>query len=75
MTGEADGNIWLVGGGQINSVMLNQGLVDEIILITFPLALGEGIALFESDITRTSFKTVGCETYETGLVQRRMVRG
>ena len=29
-------DIWLVGGGQINTVMLNAGLIDEIILTVFP---------------------------------------
>ena len=75
LKGEVGGNIWLAGGGQINSVMLNQGLVDEIIQTIFPLVLGESIPLFGPGIIRAQFKTVGCETYETGLVQRRMVRG
>ena len=68
-------DIWLVGGGQVNTVMLNEGLVDEMILTIFPLVLGEGIPLFAPGATRSLFKTVGCETYETGLIQWRLVRG
>ena len=67
-------DIWLVGGGQVNTVMLNEGLVDEMILTIFPLVLGEGIPLFAPGAARSSFKTVGCETYETGLIQWRLVR-
>ena len=66
----------LVGGGQINTVMLNEGLIDEMILTIFPLVLGESIPLFffEPRTTRSLFKTVGCETYETGLIQWRLAR-
>ena len=67
-------DIWLVGGGQINTVMLNAGLIDEIILTVFPLVLGEGIPLFAPGATRHSFKTLGCQTYETGLIQWHLVR-
>lgn len=72
---EAPGeDIWLVGGGQINTVMLNDGLIDEIILTVFPLVLGKGIPLFAPGAARSGFETVGCETYETGLIQWRMVK-
>ena len=67
-------DIWLVGGGQVNTVMLNAGLIDELILTVFPLALGRGIPLFAPGATRSGFKTVGCETYETGLIQWRLVK-
>ena len=72
---ESGTDIWLVGGGQVNTVMLNEGLIDEMTLTIFPLALGEGIPLFAAGATRASFTTVGCETYETGLIQWRLVRG
>ena len=67
-------DIWLVGGGQVNTVMLNAGLIDELILTVFPLALGRGIPLFAPGATRSGFKTVGCKTYETGLIQWRLVK-
>ena len=67
--------MWLVGGGQVNTVMLNAGLIDEIILTVFPLVLGEGIPLFAPGAAqRISFETVDCETYDTGLIQWRLAR-
>ncbi len=67
-------DIWLVGGGQVNTVMLNAGLIDEMVMTVFPLVMGEGIPLFAPGATRTEFKTVSCETYETDLIQWRMER-
>ena len=72
---ESGKDIWLIGGGQVNTVMLNEDLVDGIILTIFPLVLGEGIPLFAPGATRSQFKTLGCETYETGLIQWCLVRG
>ena len=43
-----DGNIWLVGGGQIISTFVNHGIVDEIILSIVPVVLGKGIPLFQN---------------------------
>ena len=68
-------DIWLVGGGQINTIMLNAGLIDELIVTVFPVVLGCGIPLFAPGATRSGFRTVGCETYETGLIQWRLVKG
>ena len=66
--------IWLVGGGQINTIMLNAGLIDEIIVTYFPVVLGEGIPLFAPGASKTDFHTVSSQSYETGLVQWTMAR-
>ena len=67
-------DIWLVGGGQVNTVMLNEGLVDEMTLTIFPVVLGEGIPLFAPGARRSLFRTAGCDTYDTGLIQWRLTR-
>lgn len=71
---QAGKNIWLVGGGQINTIMLNEDLVDSIILTVFPIVLGDGIPLFAPGARRAAFRTVDCTTYETGLIQWRLTK-
>ena len=39
-------NIWLVGGSEIISILMNANMVDEITLSIHPLILGNGISLF-----------------------------
>lgn len=35
-------DIWLIGGGELNTHPLNAGLIDEIILTIIPIVLGKG---------------------------------
>ncbi|MDA0799169.1 MAG: dihydrofolate reductase family protein [Chloroflexi bacterium] len=72
---EDGAGIWLVGGGQINTVMLNAGLIDEIVVTLFPVVLGNGIPLFAPGADRSEFHTLSSESYETGLVQWTMLKG
>lgn len=64
-----DGVIWLVGGAEIIAACLAGGVVDEIILTTVPVLLGEGIRLFPETgwSTRLSLRQV--QSYSDGLVQ------
>ena len=39
-------DIWLIGGGQVNTLFLNAGLIDELILFIMPVVLPDGIDLF-----------------------------
>lgn len=43
---KSEKDIWLVGGGQIVSMLLNHNLLDEMIITTVPILLGNGIPLF-----------------------------
>lgn len=61
-------DIWLVGGGEINTLLMKAGLIDEYILSVHPITLGEGIPLFSSEKELT-WKLDSLEYYPSGLVQ------
>ena len=63
-------NIWLVGGGQINSLLHNVNLIDQMIISIHPIALGDGIKLFpHENLKRQQFKLVNHHLYDRGLIQ------
>jgi len=63
-------NIWLVGGSQINSIMLNAGLIDQMIISVHPVALGQGIKLFRDEsLKKLRFNLVNHQVFPRGLVQ------
>ena len=64
--------IWLVGGGQINTIMLNAGLIDDMVVTYVPIVLGRGIPLFAPGADQTTFTTTSAESFESGLVQWTM---
>ena len=41
--------IWLVGGGAINGLFLQQGMIDQLHLDVIPMSIGGGTKLFEGD--------------------------
>lgn len=69
------GDIWLIGGGQINTLLLNAGLIDELILSIIPIILGEGIPLFGGKPKETKWALKGQKSFDTGLVQAQYVSG
>lgn len=66
--------IWLVGGGQINTILLNADLIDEIIITYIPVILGDGIPLFTSQTQLKNFKLLKSETFNTGVVSLTYVK-
>jgi dihydrofolate reductase len=60
---EYDGDIGVHGSGQLARALLDQGLVDRLTLMVFPVVLGSGKKLFEGGDMRTfelaEMKTVG----------------
>lgn len=61
-------DIWLIGGANTNTKLLNAGLIDEIWLYTMPIIIPEGINLFESIPSECHLNLISSEKYETGVV-------
>lgn len=64
---QSGGDIWLVGGGQLNTLMLDAGLIDEILLFQMPVALGSGIALFPGAKMTNPMKLSTSTSYASGV--------
>ena len=67
-------SIWLIGGGQVNSILLNANLIDEMIVSYMPIVLGDGVPLFSSNTQLKSFRLLKSETFSTGVVSLTYVK-
>jgi dihydrofolate reductase len=64
-----DGDIYVSGSVTLVRAMLADGLVDELHLIVYPLALGTGPRLFPEGAPRTPMTLVRSEAFPNGVVQ------
>ncbi|MDQ3909706.1 MAG: dihydrofolate reductase family protein [Thermoproteota archaeon] len=62
-------DIWLLGGGEIISILLDANLVDEIILSVHPIILGKGVLLFNNIKKCVNLQLLESIPFESGLVQ------
>lgn len=62
-------DIWLVGGGLINTSLLNKNLIDEIQVFMMPIILSDGIDLFSAVPKETNLELVETKRYSTGAVE------
>jgi dihydrofolate reductase len=62
-----DGKIYVSGSGTLVRAMLADGLVDELHLFVYPVALGSGQRLFADGATAKLALAV-CEAYDNGVV-------
>lgn len=63
-------SIWLVGGGQINTMLLTSGQIDRMIVSVHPVILGQGVPLFGAGVPAERWFTLEhVETFASGLVQ------
>jgi dihydrofolate reductase len=60
-------DIWLFGGAELISSLMNLQLVDEIILAIHPVILGSGKALFSEIKERTWLTLTDHKIYPNGL--------
>lgn len=61
-------DIWLFGGAELTSSLMNMGLLDELWLSVHPILLGSGKPLFNNISNRIPLTLIESKTYETGLV-------
>ena len=67
---EANGkDIWLIGGGEINTLLANHRMVDEIILTRIPVILGKGIPLFAEGLDMLKLELKSNKSYPNGMEQ------
>jgi dihydrofolate reductase len=64
-----DGNDLIVSGSStLTSVLLDQGLVDEVVLIVYPVLLGRGKRLFSDRVHARELAFVSTNSTPTGLL-------
>ncbi|MGI9530493.1 dihydrofolate reductase family protein [Lutimonas sp.] len=62
-------DIWLIGGGQLNRMLLNEGLLDEIQVFVMPIILQDGKNLFGDLPNETKLSFVNSRSFSTGAVE------
>ncbi|ARS37327.1 dihydrofolate reductase family protein [Pontibacter actiniarum] len=62
-------DIWLIGGGQVNTLLLNAGLIDEVVLTYIPIVLGSGIPLFAAGAREKQLQAQESRSFRNGFVQ------
>lgn len=62
--------IWLVGGGQLATLLLNEGLVDEAWLYVHPRILGKGIPLLKN-MKEIPLTLTSTHAFPDGLVEMK----
>ena len=62
------GDLYVSGSVSLVQAMLADGLVDELHLFVYPLALGAGLRLFPEGADPAKLSLATCESYENGVV-------
>jgi dihydrofolate reductase len=62
------GDLYVSGSATLVRALLADGLVDEVHLFVYPVALGKGQRLFADGSPATTFALAGADTYESGVV-------
>ncbi len=66
---QSEAGIWLIGGGGKSTLLLNAGLIDQMILHIMPVILPDGIDLFEGQPHETKLKLMEEKKYPSGVLE------
>jgi dihydrofolate reductase len=64
---EVGGDLYVSGSGTLVRAMIADGLVDELHLFVFPIALGTGKRLFPEGSGTTKLRLLATEAYDSGV--------
>jgi dihydrofolate reductase len=64
---EVDGDLYVSGSATLVRALLADGLVDELHLFVYPVAVGAGIRLFPEGATRTPLALLGAHGLSNGV--------
>lgn len=67
-------DIWLVGGGQLTSILLNADMVDEMQITFIPVVLGNGIPLFTNNPNESQWNLLENKAFDNGVLQVKYQR-
>jgi dihydrofolate reductase len=62
-------DIWLIGGGLVNTMLFNENLIDELQIFVMPIILQDGIDLFQNLPKRTDLKKTETISHKNGAVE------
>lgn len=64
-----DGDVWMLGGGQLQMAFLERDALDELEIYVFPELLGGGRPLFPATGWRASARLIGAKSLDRGCVR------
>lgn len=67
-------DIWLVGGGKLITILLNQEMIDEMIITTIPVIIGSGVSLFPPTPKESQWELANSESYKNGVIQTTYIK-
>lgn len=73
LKGSQGKNIFIDGGAEIVNELLKDNLIDEFIISTIPILLGDGVRLFKDGRPEKLLKLVSIKQFEKGLVQSQYI--
>jgi dihydrofolate reductase len=65
---ETDGSIYISGSGTLVRALLEDGLVDDLHLFVYPVALGRGQHLWQEGVDATRLALKSNDVYDNGVV-------
>jgi dihydrofolate reductase len=61
-------DIWLVGGGELISMLLTADLINEMRVAYIPIILGKGIPMFPEQPKESKWELIGSRPYNSGVL-------